>query len=91
VSRRASAEEVEAVPVPDGSLNGVCWGTYLHGIFDNDFFRRALIDSLRTRKGMQPLRQVLRYGEAKEQALDRLAGFFSSNLDWNLLDRILSL
>jgi adenosylcobyric acid synthase len=91
VSRRSSPEDGQALPVPDGSLNGACWGTYLHGIFDNDLFRRALINSLRAKKGMPPSRQVLRYGEIREQALEKLAHVFSCNLDWNLLDQIVNL
>ena len=48
------------------------WGTYLHGIFDCDPFRRWFIDALRTRRGWQPVGKLLgRYDI--EPALDRLA------------------
>jgi adenosylcobyric acid synthase len=39
----------------DGSINGNCWGTYIHGIFENDLFRRNLVDRVRVRKGLEPL------------------------------------
>jgi len=48
------------------------WGTYLHGIFDADEFRRWFIDRVRARKGMAPMGRVCaRYD--LEPALDRLA------------------
>ena len=51
---------------------GKVWGTYLHGIFDADQFRRWLIDRLRTRKGLAPMGRICaRYD--LEPALDRLA------------------
>ena len=45
----------EAVQSEDGrvighvSPDGLVFGSYLHGIFDNDAFRRQFIDSLRVR------------------------------------------
>jgi len=48
------------------------WGTYLHGVFDADEFRRWFIDRVRARKGMAPMGRVcVRYD--LEPALDRLA------------------
>lgn len=48
------------------------WGTYLHGVFDADDFRRWFIDRLRTRRGLAPVGKVIgRYD--LEPALDRLA------------------
>ena len=36
-------------------LEGKIWGTYLHGIFDADEFRRWFIDRLRSRRGLSPI------------------------------------
>ena len=48
------------------------WGTYLHGVFDADAFRRWFIDRLRVRRGLSPLDHATgRYDI--EPALDRLA------------------
>lgn len=59
----------------DGREAGVAcedsWGTYLHGVFDADGFRRHFIDSLRIRRGKEPLGIVATY--SLEPALDRLA------------------
>jgi cobyric acid synthase len=63
---------------PDGQLLGAAspdgrvWGTYLHGVFDADPFRRWFIDRLRVRRGFAPIGRVVgRYDI--EPALDRLA------------------
>ena len=42
----------------DGSINGNCWGTYIHGIFENDSFRRGIINSLREQGGFLLLIQL---------------------------------
>ncbi len=66
---------------------GLIWGTYLHGLFDKDEFRRWFVDRLRVRKGFKPKgRVVARYDI--ESALDRLADMFRANVD---LDRIYEL
>ena len=46
---------------PDGdredgavSPDGLVWGTYIHGVFDDPSFRRAWINRVRTRKGLAP-------------------------------------
>lgn len=37
------------------SADGMVWGTYLHGVFDSDEFRRWYINRLRSRKGLMAL------------------------------------
>ncbi len=71
--------------IPEGSMNENSWGTYIHGIFENDAFRRAIVDTMRRRKGMPPLRPAVSYSEIKEQALDHLAGVVSENLDMRFI------
>ena len=58
--------------VLDGSVNGNCWGTYMHGIFENDSFRREVVNRLRERKGLAPLAVSASYLNMREEALDRL-------------------
>jgi adenosylcobyric acid synthase len=48
------------------------WGTYLHGVFDADAFRRWFIDHLRVRRGSPPVGAVIARYDI-EPALDRLA------------------
>lgn len=58
----------------DGASNeaGDVFGTYLHGIFDNNAFRNALLNTLRVRKGLLT-QQVINYKSFKEAEYDRLA------------------
>lgn len=60
----------------DGTVIGAgrerVWGTYLHGLFDADEFRRWFIDRLRQRRGLAPLGRVCAPYDL-EPALDRLA------------------
>ncbi len=70
---------------PDGSI----WGTYLHGLFDDDLFRRWFIDRLRKNKGYSPLKSTqTRYD--LEEKLDQLASIVRESLDMDKLYSILS-
>lgn len=74
----------------EGSRNLNCWGTYLHGIFDNDRFRRDLLNSLRLRKGLEPLDRQCSYAEARGLALDRLAGLVKMHIDMGRIEAMLT-
>lgn len=54
------------------TADGLIWGSYLHGVFDADNFRRAFLDRLRTRAGLHPVGRVLAPYDL-EPALERLA------------------
>jgi len=72
------------------SKNSMCWGSYLHGIFDADLFRRWFINRLRQRRGLAPLPGVqARYD--LEPAFDRLAEVVRSHVDMNRIYRLLKL
>jgi adenosylcobyric acid synthase len=77
--------------VLDGSGDENCWGTYLHGIFDNDLFRRDLINIVRTRKGLGPLESSISYSDIKDKALDRLADIVRENIDMDFIKGMLGL
>ncbi len=78
-------------PVFDGSQNGNCWGTYLHGVFDNDLFRRDILNELRAGKGLAPLEPVCSYADIRDKAIDRLAGVVRTNIDMDFIRGILDL
>ena len=66
------------------------WGTYLHGVFDQDAFRRAFLDDLRQAKGLIPLRDPqTRFG--LEPALERLAAALRQHLDMKRVYQALGL
>jgi cobyric acid synthase CobQ/L-threonine-O-3-phosphate decarboxylase len=66
------------------------WGTYLHGVFDADQFRRWFLDRLRRRKGWQPIVKVKSPYDL-EPALDRLADHVRDALDMEQIYRVLEL
>ncbi len=77
---------------PEGAVSpdGLCWGAYLHGIFDADGFRRWFINRLREKKGYAPLEGVCaRYD--LEPAFDRLAGIVRESLAMDRIYRIMGL
>ncbi len=82
------------VDIADGGIckHGLAWGTYIHGIFDNDKLRRSLIDYLQKKKGVpnSPGRRNS-YSKAKEAALNRLARVVEKSLDMKKLYNILGL
>ena len=75
----------------DGSTRDNCWGTYLHGIFENDAFRRDVLNRLRVKKGLAPLPASPPYEQLQEQALDRLAAMVRENVDMAYVRRLLAL
>ncbi len=79
-----------AVDLPDGavSADGLVAGTYIHGVFDDDDFRRALLNRLRVRRGREDLPVQYRYRAEKERAYDRLAETVRASLDMEKLREI---
>jgi adenosylcobyric acid synthase len=81
------------VDVRDGAIsaNGLVWGTYIHGIFDNDPFRRTILDGLREKKGMAPEACLVNYNEMKSAAIEGLADLVEESLDMDGLYKIMGL
>jgi adenosylcobyric acid synthase len=72
------------------SRNGRVWGTYLHGVFDADPFRRWFVDRLRERRGLAPLGDVIGCYDI-EPALDRLAQVVRESVRLDEVYRIMGL
>jgi adenosylcobyric acid synthase len=75
----------------DGSSKANCWGTYLHGIFDNDTFRRRILDDVRKSKGLEPLQSPASFWGIQDAAIDRLAAIVRDHVDMTFVRRLLSL
>lgn len=60
--------------------DGLVWGSYMHGIFDADEFRRWFVDRLRRRKGLKPKEKICSVYNP-DLALDRLADQVRKCLD----------
>jgi cobyric acid synthase CobQ len=67
-------------PIGYASADGRIIGTYLHGFFDADAFRRWFIDALREQRGWPALKSVQAVFDV-EPALDRLASVVRASLD----------
>lgn len=80
-----------AVNIWDGALSedGRIFGTYLHGVFDHDGFRRQFLNVLRLHKGLRPLPVQRNRHLEKERAYDRLAGTVRKSLDMEKLAAIM--
>jgi adenosylcobyric acid synthase len=65
----------------DGSVKNHVWGTYIHGLFDNDDFRLMLLNSLRKKKGLPSKEATINYLAKKEEAIDNWAGTLKNNVD----------
>lgn len=70
---------------PDGAMrdDGLVWGTYIHGLFDQPQFRRAWLNRVRRRKGLQPvdLAQSQLVNDTRRHVLDRWADHLERHLD----------
>lgn len=71
------------------SEHGQVMGTYIHGIFDNDGLRRAILNALRAKKGFAPLAEGRSAAAEKQASYDRLAKVVRENLQMDLLYKII--
>ncbi|MDO8785782.1 MAG: cobyric acid synthase [Syntrophales bacterium] len=90
------------VSVPDGFISddGRVWGTYIHGIFDNDDFRREFVRRVKSEKSL-PVASAsagegegeprFNYEEFKETQYDALAALVREHIDMKAFYRIAGL
>jgi len=81
----------ETAPEGWGTADGRIWGTYLHGLFHNDGFRRAWLDGLRVAKGLRPLGKTFSSAALREEQFDRLADAARESLNMNAIYEIMGL
>ncbi|AGW14910.1 putative cobyric acid synthase [Megalodesulfovibrio gigas DSM 1382 = ATCC 19364] len=92
----AAGEVLEDIVDQDGRALGwgqpgnLVWGTYLHGVFDADRFRRWFLDRIRQRKGLTPLGKVMQHYSI-DPALDRLADVVRAHVDWPRIKQLMGL
>ena len=65
-------------------------GTYVHGIFDNDKFRRDILNLIRRKKNLPPLEVTRNIFAEKQKNYDRLAEIVRENLNMDLLKKIMA-
>jgi len=79
--------EGEPHPTADGAVDstGRIWGTYVHGIFDDDRFRHVFIDAARHRSGLAPAQAPVDVTADRERRIDRWADHLRQSLDLTLI------
>jgi adenosylcobyric acid synthase len=85
IRRQGGETTLDGAAKPDGRI----WGTHLHGLFQDDAFRRAWLGSLGWRPDGDTARMP--YRARKDAAYDRLAGALEATLDMARLDTIVGL
>ena len=80
------SENGEAV----GFAAGKIWLSYLHGVFDEDDFRRKFIDMIRVERGMETLGKVQATYDI-DDAMNRLADHVRNNVDMKSIYKIMGL
>ncbi len=70
------------------SQDGLVFGTYLHGLFDQVSFRLRFVNKLRIKKGLHPLslEGELNQFEVWERSYEMLADLVSSSLDLKFIE-----
>ena len=64
------------------------WATSLHGIFENDEFRRAFLQAVADRRGRKHIADELSFRELREHEIERFAHLVEAHLDLESLTRI---
>nr|WP_218892218.1 cobyric acid synthase [Granulicella arctica] len=63
------------------STDGRVFGSYLHGLFDDDTFRHAFVAAARAFHQLDPITLVVNWKQKREESLDRLADTVREALD----------
>ena len=90
INNQSSASEQKADTTPDGALQSNIYGTYIHGIFDSEQVRTALMSSLYRIKGMEKSDAVIdNHKDYKEKQYDLLAQTIRESLNMEEIYRIM--
>ena len=88
-------EAVPFIDLEDGRIDGYMtrdgriWGSYLHGIFDNEELVFGLVNDIMKEKGIDPADNQLSIAEYKKIQYDKLADLIRNNLDMEQIYSIL--
>lgn len=80
-------------PADEGALIGAAnasgrvWGAYIHGVFDNDEFRRWYLNEIRAAKGLTPVEKPAMW--SLDEKIDELADAVRESIDMGLIYRAL--
>lgn len=84
--------EAQGQAYGDGLISGSAFGTYIHGIFDNDPLRTALLEWLWERKGgKRAVENSLSHAAIREQSFNELADWVRKSVDMEQIRSIMGL
>ncbi|MBI5327817.1 MAG: cobyric acid synthase [Deltaproteobacteria bacterium] len=71
-----------SVSIEDGAVSndGKIWGTYIHGIFDNDEFRTELLNEIRAKKRLR-MQRIISFQDVKNKGIKELAEVVNKSID----------
>ena len=84
-------EAIPMITLEDGrtdaymTKDGRVWGSYLHGIFDNEDLVFALVQDIMKEKGINPAENHLSIAEYKEIQYNKLADLIRNSLDMDAI------
>ena len=99
LNQNISAKNLDGYEIHSGESNlrgkkiiavGNVFGTYVHGIFDNDDFRRQFLNVVRLNKNLPPLESTRNVRAEKQKNYERLAKIVRDSLNMELLKEIMS-
>lgn len=76
---------IEGIATSDGRI----WGSYLHGLFDNDVFRRSWLNGIRIKRGLIPIPETFKAEERKFAEFDRVADIVRNHVDMKKIYEII--
>lgn len=88
-------EAIPMITLEDGrtdaymTKDGRVWGSYLHGIFDNEDLVFALVQDIMREKGINPAENHLSIAEYKEIQYNKLADLIRNSLDMDAIYKAL--
>lgn len=74
-----------------GTTDGSTWGSYLHGLFDNDALRRSWLDGMRMKKGLLPITETFKAEERKFAEFERVADIVRNHVDMEKIYNIIGI
>jgi adenosylcobyric acid synthase len=84
--------EAQGQAYGDGLLSGSAFGTYIHGIFDNDPLRKAFLEWLWEKRGeKRPIEDSPSQAAVLEQSFNELAEWVRNNVDMEQIRSIMGL
>jgi adenosylcobyric acid synthase len=74
-------------PISDGAIasSGRVWGSYVHGLFDDDAFRHKFLASVRKECGLAPAPSYVWVTAERQARIDRWAAHLRQSLDMNFI------